>query len=68
MWDKIATMWAGKENWMEARRKKSTLEEKLNRMKLSTEHRKSKSKRIEKMIKDETPRDLGPEDTTPHSK
>ena len=37
-------------------------------MKLSTEQRRSKSKEIEKKIKDTTHRDLGPEDTTVHTR
>ena len=75
MWDKIATRWAGKENWMRSRTKNFTLEEKykfvtfvLSRMRQSTEHRKSKSKDIEKKIKDKTPRDLGPQDITVHTR
>ena len=40
----------------------------LGRMKLSIEHRKKKSKGIEKKIKDKTPRDLGPADTTVHTR
>ena len=60
--DKIATSWAGKDNWMKARKKKRTTEEKykfvtfvLFKMKLPAEHRKSKSKVPEKKIKDKTP-------------
>ena len=75
MGDKIATIWAGEEDWTRARLRKSTLEEKykfvtfiLNRMKLSTEYRKKKSKEIEKKIKDKTPRDLGPANTTVHTR
>ena len=40
----------------------------LSKMKPPTEHRKSKSKDIEKKIKDKTPRDLGPEDITVHTR
>ena len=68
VWDEIATIWAGKKKKLDGRKKKkSTLEEKykfvtfiLSRMKLSTEHRKSKNLDIEKKIKDQTPRDKGP--------
>ena len=69
VWDKIATEWAGEEDWMRARMK-STLEDEhpfvtfvLDRKKLSIEHRK-KSKGIGKKVKDKTPRKLGPADTT----
>ena len=51
VWDKIATRWAGKENWMEAGTKTYTMEDKdkfvtfvLSKMKLPTEQRKSKNK------------------------
>ena len=44
-WEKIATLWAGNDDWMEARKKKNTTDEKykfvtffLSRMKLSSEH------------------------------
>ena len=37
-------------------------------MKLSTEHRKRTSEDNKKKIKDKTPRDLGPEDTTVHNR
>ena len=53
VWDEMATEWAGEENWMRARRRKRTLEQKyqfvtfvLGRMKLSIEHRKKKRKGI----------------------
>ena len=75
MWDKIVTSWAGKEDWMEARKKKNTPEEKYkfvtfvpSKMKLPTEHRNTKNKDKEKRIKENTPRDLGPEDTTVHTR
>ena len=54
---------------------KNTSEEKrkfvtfvLSQMKLSTEHRKTKNKDKEKRIKEKTPRVLGPEDTTVHTR
>ena len=57
---------------MEAREKKNTTEEfvtfVLSRMKLSTEHRKGKSKDVDKKIKDKTPTDFGPEDITVHTR
>ena len=40
----------------------------LDRMKLSTVHRKKKSKGIGKKVKDKTPGDLGPADTTIHTR
>ena len=53
---------------------KSTLADKyqfvtfaLDRMKLSTVHRKKKSKEIGRKVKEKTPRDLGPADTTFHT-
>ena len=72
---KIATRWATKENWMEARKKKNTMEAEykfvtfvLNKMKLPTEHRKCENKNMEEDIKDKTPRYLGPEDITVHTR
>ena len=51
VWDKMATFWAGKEDWMIARKKQNSSEEKykfithvLNETKLSTEHRQTKNK------------------------
>ena len=51
VWDKMATCWAGKEDWMIARKKQNSSEDKykfityiLNEMKLSTEHRQTKNK------------------------
>ena len=59
---------------MRTRKRKSTLTDKyqfvtyvLDRMKLSIEQRKKKSKGIGEKIKDKTPRDLGPADTTVHT-
>ena len=73
--DKIATEWASEEDWMRARKRKSTLEEKyyfvsfvLDRMKLSIEHGKQKSKRIGKKIKVKTLRKMGHPDTTVHTR
>ena len=59
MWDnKSNTEWAGKKKWMEAKKKKSQLEEKykfvtfiLSRIKLFFEHRKNKNKEIGKNVK-----------------
>ena len=72
VWDKIAMDWASKEDWMRARERKSTLDDKyqfvtfvLDSMKLSIVHRKKKSKGIGKKVEDKTPADLGPADTTP---
>ena len=69
VWDKIATRWAGKENWIVGRKKKRRQRRStkfvafvLSKKKLPTENRKSKSKDTEKKIKDKTPRDLVPED------
>ena len=52
VWDKIATEWAGKEDWMSERKKKGALADKnkfatfaLNIVKLSTAHRKEKGER-----------------------
>ena len=49
MWDKIATSWAGEENWMEEEIRQNTTAEKykcvtfvLSKMKLPAEHRKQK--------------------------
>ena len=65
VWDKMATCWAGKEDWMTARKKQNSPEEKykfityiLIKMKLTTEHRQTKKKDKEKMLKKKTPRDL----------
>ena len=73
VWCKIATEWAGEEDWMRARIRKSTLEKKyqfvtfvLDRMNLSIEHKKSKG--IGKKVKDKTPRKLGPADTAIHTR
>ena len=48
VWDKMATRWAGKNDWMIARKKQNSPEYKynfityiLNKMLLSTEHRKT---------------------------
>ena len=75
VWDKIATEWAGKDDWMRTRSMKSTLDDKyqfvtfvLDKMKLSTVRRKKKSKGVGKKIKDKTPRDLGPAETTVHTR
>ena len=82
MCEKSTKEWAGGGNWMRARGRKSTLEEKykfvtfvLDRMKLSPEHRKNKNREIEKIknreieknIKVKILRDLRPEDTTVRS-
>ena len=55
---------------MRVRKKKNTPEEKykfvtfvLSKMKLPTDHRKTKNNDKEKRIKDKTPRDLGTEDS-----
>ena len=75
MWDKIATDWAGKEEWMRERKVESTLADMyqfvtfaLDRMKLSTVHRRKKSKGIGKKFQEKKPRDLGPADTTIHTR
>ena len=74
VWDKIATDWAREEEWMRERKVKSTLAEiyqfvifALDRMKLSTLHRKN-GKGLGKKVKERTPRDLGPADTTIHTR
>ena len=71
VWDKMATCWAGKKDWMTARKKQNSPEDKykfitysLNKMKLPTEHRKAEKKNEEKRFKKKTPRNLGPEDIT----
>ena len=63
VWDKMATCWAGKEEWLMARKEQTSPEDKykfitfiLNKMKLPTEHR------ISKNNDKDTTRDLGPED------
>ena len=60
----------GEENWVRARERKSTLEEKckfvtfvLDRM-LSPDTERKKSEVVERKITDKTPRDSGPADTT----
>ena len=70
----MATCWAGKEDWTVAR-KKNTPEEKymfvtfiLNKMKLSTEHRKTKKKDKEKRLKEKTPRNMGPKHNSIHTR
>ena len=75
MWDKAATRLADKENWMEARKKKNSTEEKYkfvtfvpSKQKPFTEHTKSKSKDIKNKVKDKPPRDFGPEDITIHTR
>ena len=72
---KIATEWAGEEDWLRARNMKSTLDDKyqfvtfvIDRMKRSIVHRNNKGKDIGKKVKDKTPRDLGPADTTIHTR
>ena len=68
VWDKMATKWAGEENWMRARKRKRTLlEEKykfvtfvLGRMKLSIEHRKKKSEGLRRRSKIKHPETLDP--------
>ena len=57
---------AGEEKWMRLRKKRNTPEEKykfvtfvLHRMKLHTEHRKTRNKDKEERMKDKTPRDFG---------
>ena len=71
VWDKLATDWAGKEEWMIERKVKSTLVDKyrfvtsaLDSVKLSTVHRRKLVEGKGKKIKEKTPRDLGPADTT----
>ena len=66
VWNKMATRWAGGKSWTDTRMMKNTREEKykfvtfvLSKMKLSTEHMKTKNENKEKSIKDKTPRDLG---------
>ena len=51
MWDEVATCWAGKEDWMIARKKQTSPKDKykfityiLNKMKLTTEHRQTRNK------------------------
>ena len=68
VWDKTTTCWAGKEDWMTARKKQNSPEEKykfityiLIKMKLLTENRQTKNKDKEKRLKKKTPRDLGPQ-------
>ena len=59
-WKRVgASSWAGGKNWVEARKIKHTLEEKykfvifvLSKMRLSTEHRKTKNKDEVKSIKE----------------
>ena len=76
MWDKMATCWAGEEDWMTARKQQNSPEDRykfltyiLNKMKLPTEHRKTgKKDEKKKRFKKKTPRDLGPEDITVHTR
>ena len=75
VWEKFATGWAGKEDLIRARKMKSTLADKskfvtftLDRMKLSTVHRKKKGKGIRRKVKEKTPRDPGPADTSVHTR
>ena len=74
VWDKMATCWECKEDWMVARKKQHSPEEKykfvtyiLIKMKLPTEHIQTTNKDKEKRLKKKTPRDLGPEDITVQS-
>ena len=62
VWDKIATDWAGREDWTRERKVKSTLDDLykfvtfvLDRVKLSTVHRKTKGL---KKVEEKMPRDL----------
>ena len=75
VWDKMAKEWAGAEEWMRTQNVKNTLDVKyrfvifvLDRMKLSTAHRKKKSQGIGNKVKNKTPRDSGPADTTIHTR
>ena len=73
VWDKLATCWTGKKNWMFARKEHNSPEDKYkfttyiwDKLQLPTEHRREKDKHKVKRVKKKTPRDLGPEDTTVH--
>ena len=75
MWDKKATCWAGKKDWMTAAKEQNSPEDRcklitciLNKMKLSTEHRKIKNNDEAKRFKETTPRVFGPEDITVHTR
>ena len=75
VWDLMATCWAGEKHWMIERREQTSPKDKyklityiLNKMKLTTEHKKTEEKDGEKRFKKKTPRDLGPGDTTVHTR
>ena len=66
VWDKIATDWAGKEDWMSERKNKVHLQIIPNSshftfdsVKLSTVHRKEKGAGKENKINEKTPREPG---------
>ena len=75
VWANMATCWAGAKDWMIKRKEHASPSDKykfitciLNKMKLPTEHRKTKKKGKDKKFKKKTPRDLGPGDTTVHTR
>ena len=66
VWDKMATCWAGKKDWMIARKEQNSPEDNynfityiLNKMKLPTEHRKTEKKDEEKEVKKKGTQGLG---------
>ena len=75
VWHKIATEWAGKEDWMSVRKKKTTLPDMyrsvtfaLDRVKLSTVHWKNRGDWKGKNVNEKSPSDLGPVDATIHTR
>ena len=69
------TFWAGEKDWMKRRKEQTSPRDKckfityiLNKMKFSTEHKKAEKKDGEKRLKKKTTRDLGPGDTTVHTR
>ena len=70
----MATCWAGEKDWMIKREEQTSPNDKykfityiLNKMKFPTEHRKTE-KICRKRFKKKTQRDLGPGDTTVHTR
>ena len=63
VWDKMATCWAGKKDWMTARKERNWLEDKykfityiLNKMNFPSEHRQTENKDKDKKIMKKTQR------------
>ena len=75
VWDNIATDWAGDDDWISKRKDKTSSADKtefvtlvLNRMNLSTAHRKVTGKEKGKQAGSKPPRKLGPADATVYTR